>query len=112
MSDTVDLAIALIKRPSVTPEDSGCQDIIAERLDKLSFTVQHLPFGDVRNLWARHGDDKPLLVFAGHTDVVPTGNPASWRSDPFVPMIRDGFLYGRGAADMKGSLAAMVTAAE
>jgi len=111
-SPTIDLAQKLIERPSVTPEDHGCQALIAERLEKIGFTIHHLPFGEVQNLWAVHGDQKPLFVYAGHTDVVPTGNLSDWTSPPFTPSIRDGYLYGRGAADMKGSIAAMVTAAE
>ena len=112
MTDTLALARALIERASVTPDDAGCQDLIAERLGALGFRVERLPFGEVNNLWAEIGDHGPLLVFAGHTDVVPAGDPAEWDTDPFVPSERDGYLYGRGAADMKSSLAAMVTAAE
>ncbi len=104
--------MALIARPSVTPGDAGCQDRIAERLARLGFSIERLRFGEVDNLWARRGDQRPLLVLAGHTDVVPPGPPAAWRSPPFEPEIRDGFLYGRGAADMKGAVAAMVTACE
>ncbi len=102
----------LIRHPSVTPEDGGCQDIITSRLTKLGFIAEHLPFGEVTNLWARRGTSGPLFVFAGHTDVVPPGPLEKWQSPPFAPEIRDGYLYGRGAADMKGSLAAMVTACE
>ncbi|MDH5190547.1 MAG: succinyl-diaminopimelate desuccinylase [Gammaproteobacteria bacterium] len=112
MSDTLELAIDLISRPSVTPEDAGCQQLMAERLEKLGFRIEPMRFEDVDNLWARRGTDSPILVFAGHTDVVPTGPVENWDSDPFKPEIRDGLLYGRGAADMKGSLAAMVTAVE
>lgn len=112
ISPTTQLAVDLIRRPSVTPEDGGCQQVIAARLSALDFAVEPMPFGDVTNLWARRGQDAPLLVFAGHTDVVPTGPLDRWRSPPFAPEIRDGYLYGRGAADMKGSLAAMVTACE
>ncbi len=106
------LAVELIRRPSVTPEDAGCQDLMAERLAALGFTIEPMRFGDVDNLWARLGDRDPLFCFAGHTDVVPTGPLGAWQSDPFQPEIRDGLLYGRGAADMKGSLAAMITATE
>jgi len=112
MSATLELAQQLISRASVTPEDAGCQKLMRERLEAIGFKVQDLPFDDVSNFWARRGDMAPLLVFAGHTDVVPPGPLAQWLSDPFTPAIRDGLLYGRGAADMKGSLAAMVTACE
>ena len=112
LSPTTQLALDLIRRPSVTPDDGGCQDLIAARLTKLGFTIEPMPFGEVTNLWARRGTAAPLLVFAGHTDVVPTGPLDQWQSPPFAPEIRDDFLYGRGAADMKGSLAAMVTACE
>jgi len=112
MSDTLDLAIDLISRPSVTPEDAGCQALMADRLAVLGFRNESLRFEDVDNLWARRGDSGPLFCFAGHTDVVPTGPREKWQSDPFRPEIRDGLLYGRGAADMKGSLAAMITATE
>jgi len=112
MSATLELAQTLIARPSVTPDDAGCQALLAERLDRAGFGIEHLRFGEVDNLWARHGTATPLFVFAGHTDVVPPGAPEQWDSDPFTPLIRDGCLYGRGAADMKGSIAAMVTASE
>jgi len=113
MSDTIQLAIDLISRDSVTPEDRGCQQLMAERLQKIGFNIEPLRYGEVDNLWARRGTDGPLFVFAGHTDVVPTGPLEQWRIDPFKPEITaDGMLYGRGAADMKGSLAAMVTACE
>jgi succinyl-diaminopimelate desuccinylase len=112
MSATLELAKALISRASVTPEDAGCQTLMRERLAAMNFTCEQLPFADVTNLWARRGRAAPLLVFAGHTDVVPPGPTERWLSDPFVPQVRDGLLYGRGAADMKGSLAAMVTACE
>ncbi len=112
MSTTLDLAIDLIRRPSVTPEDAGCQEVLIARLAALGFRVERLRFGEVDNFWARFGDREPLLAFAGHTDVVPSGPPEHWQSPPFVPTIRDGYLYGRGAADMKGSLAAMITACE
>ena len=106
------LAMDLIARPSVTPEDAGCQELILQRLEPLGFTVERLNYGSVTNFWARRGSGRPLLVFAGHTDVVPPGPLERWSSAPFVPTVRDGFLLGRGAADMKGGLAAMVTAAE
>ena len=112
MSDTLELAIDLISRQSVTPEDAGCQPLMVARLEKLGFAIEPMRFEDVDNLWARRGTNGPILVFAGHTDVVPTGPVEKWDSDPFKPEIRDGLLYGRGAADMKGSLAAMVTAVE
>ncbi len=112
MSDTIDLALDLISRPSVTPEDAGCQDAMIARLQALGFIVERLRFAEVDNFWARRGTERPLFVFAGHTDVVPTGPVEQWTSHPFRPEIRDGWIYGRGAADMKGSLAAMVTACE
>ena len=112
MSKTLDLTCDLVARPSVTPEDHGCQALMASRLEAVGFRTETLQFGSVTNLWARRGDAGPLLCFAGHTDVVPTGPLEEWRSDPFAPVIRDGVLYGRGAADMKSGLAAMVTAAE
>jgi succinyl-diaminopimelate desuccinylase len=109
---TLKLAIELIRRPSTTPDDAGCQDLMIERLKPLGFDIHRLPFGNVDNFWARRGTAKPLVVLAGHTDVVPTGPKEQWTSDPFTPVVRDGFLYGRGAADMKGSLAAFITAVE
>lgn len=109
---TLELAMELIRRPSVTPHDGGCQQLIGERLARIGFRLEPMPFGEVQNLWARRGDSAPLLVFAGHTDVVPTGPVEAWSSPPFEPTLVDGTLYGRGAADMKGSLAAMVTACE
>ena len=109
---TLQLASDLIARASVTPDDAGCQDMLIERLAAIGFDCETLVFGDVTNLWARRGTDGPVLAFAGHTDVVPTGPLEKWHSDPFVPDIRDGLLYGRGAADMKSSIAAMVTACE
>ena len=112
MSSTLALACDLIARPSVTPDDAGCQALIAERLAAIGFRIEPMPFGEVTNLWARRGSEGPLLCLAGHTDVVPAGPLDLWDSDPFDPVIRDGRLYGRGAADMKGSLAAMVTAVE
>lgn len=102
----------LIRRPSVTPLDEGCQQLMAERLAALGFTIESMFFEDTLNLWARRGQGKPLFCFAGHTDVVPTGPLDKWSSPPFEPTIRDGKLYGRGTADMKGSLAAMVVATE
>ncbi len=112
MSDTLQLAKALISRRSLTPDDAGCQDILIERLEKLGFKIERMRFGNVDNFWARHGTDAPIVAFAGHTDVVPSGPPESWFSPPFEPTIRDGLLYGRGAADMKTSLAAFITAIE
>ncbi len=112
MSATLELAKALIARPSVTPEDSGCQQLLGERLAAIGFRIEPMRFGDVDNLWARRGDNGPLFAFAGHTDVVPTGPADRWRFDPFTPTEHDGLLYGRGAADMKGSIAAMVVACE
>jgi len=112
MSKTLDYAIDLIARPSVTPDDEGCQQMIAGRLSAAGFAPEHLRFGEVDNLWARRGTEAPLFVFAGHTDVVPTGPLGEWDSAPFRPEVRDGLLYGRGAADMKGSIAAMLAAVE
>jgi succinyl-diaminopimelate desuccinylase len=112
MSATLDLALELIRRSSVTPADAGCQELLAARLAALGFQVERLRCGEVDNLWARLGQAEPLLVFAGHTDVVPPGPLAQWISPPFAPEIREGWLYGRGAADMKSSLAAMITACE
>ncbi len=108
----LELCRELIARPSITPEDEGCQDLLASRLQRAGFRCRAMPFGEVSNLWAVRGDSGPLVVFAGHTDVVPTGPLEQWTSPPFTPEIRDGYLYGRGAADMKGSIAAMVVAAE
>lgn len=113
MSDrTLQLAQDLIQRRSVTPDDQGCQQLMIERLETIGFEVERLRFGDVDNFWARRGNEAPLLVFAGHTDVVPTGPLEAWQSDPFAAEIVDGNLYGRGAADMKTSLAAFITAIE
>ena len=113
MSDVLQLTIDLIARTSVTPDDAGCQRLIGERLQRAGFSIESLRFGEVDNLWATHGDgDGPVLVLLGHTDVVPTGPREAWASDPFAPEIRDGVLYGRGAADMKGSVAAFVVALE
>jgi succinyl-diaminopimelate desuccinylase len=108
----LELAKELIARRSVTPEDGGCQEVIAKRLERAGFKCEPMNFGAVSNLWARRGAHAPLVCFAGHTDVVPTGPLSEWHSDPFVPTIRDGKLYGRGAADMKSSIAAFVVAAE
>ncbi|MDZ7663199.1 succinyl-diaminopimelate desuccinylase [Thiohalophilus sp.] len=112
MSETLKLAKALIERPSVTPEDAGCQPLLGERLTAIGFQLEPMRFDEVDNLWARRGDNGPLFVFAGHTDVVPTGPEEAWQSPPFASTERDGQLYGRGAADMKSSIAAMVTACE
>lgn len=108
----LELTCELIRRPSVSPEDHGCLEIIATRLQALDFRIERMPFGAVSNLWAVRGDSAPLLCFAGHSDVVPSGPREEWRTDPFEPTIKDGILYGRGAADMKSGLAAMVLAAE
>ena len=108
----LELAKELIGRRSVTPEDGGCQEIISERLARAGFKCEPMRFGEVSNLWARRGSERPVVCFAGHTDVVPTGPLSEWHSDPFVPTIREGKLYGRGAADMKSSIAAFVVAAE
>lgn len=112
MSSTLDLACELIARPSITPKDSGCQDIMIARLQALGFHITRLPFGEVENFWARLGDQAPVFAFAGHTDVVPTGPENEWKYPPFQPTVDGGMLYGRGAADMKSSLAAMITATE
>ncbi|WP_448216159.1 succinyl-diaminopimelate desuccinylase [Endozoicomonas sp. 2B-B] len=113
MTPTIELAIDLIQRPSVTPEDEGCQDLMISRLEPLGFKVEKLRFGEVENIWLRRGDSAPVLAFAGHTDVVPTGPVEKWDNPPFSPFVdENGMLQGRGAADMKGSLAAMVTACE
>ncbi len=111
-SPTLALAMELIRRRSVTPEDAGCQALLAQRLKPLGFTIDWMRFGEVENLWARRGAEGPLFVFAGHTDVVPPGPEVQWQSPPFEPTLRNGHLYGRGAADMKSSIAAMVTACE
>ena len=112
MSETLELTRQLMSRPSVSPEDGGCQLLMTRRLRELGFQIEELPFGPVRNFWATHGSGAPVFCFAGHTDVVPAGPLEEWHSDPFVPVIREGLLYGRGAADMKSALAAMVTACE
>lgn len=112
MSRTLELLKDLISRQSVTPEDAGCQDLMAERLEKIGFEITRLKNGEVKNLWARRGTEAPLFVFAGHTDVVPTGPAENWTYPPFEPTENNGHLYGRGTADMKGSLASMVIASE
>ncbi len=112
MSETLELTKTLISRPSISPTDGGCQEIIADRLGACGFQIEKLQYGPVANLWARRGKGGPLFCFAGHTDVVPPGPLEEWQSDPFTPTIRDDVLFGRGAADMKSGLAAMVTATE
>src|SRR6187431_1538178 len=112
MSATVDLTLDLIGRNSVTPADQGCQEVMTRRLAAAGFEIENLRYGNVDNFWATRGKGGPVLCFAGHTDVVPTGPLEEWKSDPFAPSVRDGVLYGRGAADMKSGLAAMVTAVE
>jgi succinyl-diaminopimelate desuccinylase len=112
MSATVDLTLDLMSRNSVTPADQGCQAVMTQRLAAAGFAVENLRYGNVDNFWATRGSGSPVLCFAGHTDVVPTGPLEEWTSDPFKPAMRDGMLYGRGAADMKSALAAMVTATE
>jgi succinyl-diaminopimelate desuccinylase len=112
MSDVLALTNDLIARPSVTPDDAGCQAMISERLARAGFRCEQIDFGAVKNLWASHGEGGDVLCFLGHTDVVPPGPREAWASDPFTPTIRDGYLYGRGAADMKGSVAAFVVALE
>ncbi len=112
LTPTLELACDLLRRASVTPEDEGCQALMADRLSAIGFHCEHLRFGDVDNLWAVRGDSGPIIAFAGHTDVVPTGPESQWQKPPFEPVIEDDMLYGRGAADMKGSLASMVVACE
>ena len=109
---TIDLLCDLLRRRSVTPDDAGCQDLMSERLTRLGFTCESMQFGDVTNLWARRGSTSPVLCFAGHTDVVPPGNEEQWSTEPFEPTFKDGLLYGRGSADMKSGLAAMIVALE
>lgn len=111
-SDTLELSLQLLRQPSVTPVDHNCQNIMADRLSAIGFNIENMRFEDVDNLWARRGTSSPVFCFAGHTDVVPTGHLDAWLSDPFLPEIRDGKLYGRGSADMKTALAAMVVASE
>ncbi|HRP88380.1 MAG TPA: succinyl-diaminopimelate desuccinylase [Gammaproteobacteria bacterium] len=112
MSQVLELAKALVARPSITPDDADCQELMIRRLEPLGFRIERMRVGEVDNFWARLGSEGPLLCFAGHTDVVPTGPVETWRSQPFVPTERDGQLWGRGTADMKASLAAMVVACE
>ena len=112
MPSALDFTCELIARASVSPDDGGCQALMCERLRALGFSIEYLRFGNVENFWARRGSEGPLFCFAGHTDVVPPGPVEEWKSDPFEPSLRDGMLYGRGAADMKSGLAAMVTACE
>ncbi|UJM91644.1 succinyl-diaminopimelate desuccinylase [Rhodanobacter denitrificans] len=112
MSDVLELARDLIRRRSVTPEDAGCLPLVGGRLARAGFAIEYLRHGEVDNLWATHGASSPTLIFLGHTDVVPSGPEAAWQSPPFEPTVRDGRLYGRGTADMKGSVAAMVVALE
>lgn len=111
-NDIINLAQNLIRRPSISPDDQGCQQMIADRLSKLGFSIEWMNFGETTNLWAKHGSTKPIVAFAGHTDVVPTGDESQWQYPPFAAEIVGDLLYGRGAADMKGSLAAMIVAAE
>src|SRR5690349_21166066 len=108
----VELTKELLRCPSITPNDAGCQEILIKRLTQLGFHCERMRFGEVDNLWARYGKHSPLVVFAGHTDVVPTGPEEDWQSPPFEPVIRDGYLYGRGASDMKSAIAAMMIAVE
>lgn len=112
MIPLIQLVQQLVARPSITPDDKGCQLILCQHLKCLGFAIEHLPFAEVNNFWARRGKKSPLFVFVGHTDVVPTGPVEKWESPPFIPTIRNGQLYGRGSADMKGSLAAMLVACE
>ena len=112
MNNTLELAKSLISQASVTPDDNGCQSIMIERLKKIGFEIHPLKFGDVDNFWATRGNSGPIFAFAGHTDVVPAGNEDAWNTSPFEPTIEGDYLYGRGAADMKGGLASMVTATE
>jgi succinyl-diaminopimelate desuccinylase len=109
---TIEMLRDLIRRQSVTPQDAGCQELLAVRLEALGFACEHMPFGQVSNLWARKGTEAPLFCFAGHTDVVPPGTAADWHTDPFDPVLKDGLVHGRGAADMKGGLVAMLLGTE
>lgn len=112
MSATLNLTRELISRPSITPHDHGCQQLLSDHLEPLGFTTEHMRFEDTDNVWIRRGTEHPVLCFAGHTDVVPTGPLDHWNTDPFIPEVHDGMLYGRGAADMKGSIAAFTVACE
>ncbi len=112
MSDTLKLTKTLINRPSVTPDDKGCQQLLIDQLEPIGFVTEKLTFADVDNIWLRKGTEAPLFCFAGHTDVVPTGPVESWDSDPFDAVERDDKLYGRGTADMKGSIAAFTVACQ
>lgn len=112
MSETLDLTIELVKRPSISPKDEGCIDVVVSRLEKIGFKNERLNFGATSNLWATHGTGSPVFAFVGHTDVVPTGPLENWDSPPFEPVVRDGLLYGRGSADMKSGVAAFVTSVE
>ncbi|MEX0900473.1 MAG: succinyl-diaminopimelate desuccinylase [Gammaproteobacteria bacterium] len=112
MTPTLELACDLIRRPSLTPDQAGCIDLIAARLEKIGFVCEQMRFGNTDNLWARRGTTGPVLALAGHVDVVPPGDLAQWQTPPFEPLVQDGWLHGRGAADMKGGLAGLVTAAE
>lgn len=112
MSETLELTQALLKKVSLTPDDAGCMDLMADYLQQRGFVIEWMNFGDTKNMWARRGNTSPLFAFAGHTDVVPTGPLDEWNTPPFEPTIKDGLIYARGAADMKGSLAAMLTACD
>ena len=112
MSETLELTEALLKKTSLTPDDAGCMDLMADYLQQRGFVIEWMNFGDTKNMWARRGTSAPLFAFAGHTDVVPTGPLDEWDTPPFEPTIKDGLIYARGAADMKGSLAAMLTACD
>ena len=112
MSNTLNLTKELISRKSVTPKDEGCQDFLIDQLEPFGFVAENLNFGEVKNIWLRKGTEAPVFCFAGHTDVVPTGPLESWDSDPFSAEIRDGKLFGRGTADMKGSIAAFTVACQ
>ena len=112
MTRTLDIAKDLISKKSITPNDAGCQDLLIRHLNLLGFTIENMNYGDVRNFYAKRGTNSPLVVFAGHTDVVPTGPEDKWQSPPFTPTVTDNKLYGRGAADMKSSLAAFIVSIE